>query len=142
MERAYRRPITQEELKSKLDLVTLAQKEGDSFDEGIRLALQAILASPNFLFRIETNPRASIAKRPLADRRVPGTVMAMAARMQTSRRCRSTRAVDEYPVSDIELASRLSYFLWASMPDAELMRRRQGRHAAPARRYSRRRYAA
>ena len=57
MERAYRRPITQEELKSKLDLVALAQKEGDSFDEGIRLALQAILSSPNFLFRVESNPR-------------------------------------------------------------------------------------
>ena len=57
MERAYRRPITQDELQSKLDLVTLAQREGDSFDEGIRLALQAILSSPNFLFRIETNPR-------------------------------------------------------------------------------------
>ena len=62
MERAYRRPITQEELKSKVDLVALAQKEGDSFDEGIRLALQAILASPNFLFRIEAP--SSIVNRP------------------------------------------------------------------------------
>ena len=59
MERAYRRPVTDEELKSKLDLVALAQREGDSFDEGIRLALQAILASPNFLFRIEANPSAA-----------------------------------------------------------------------------------
>ena len=58
MERAYRRPVTDDEVTSKLDLVTLAQREGDSFEEGIRLALQAILASPNFLFRVETNPRA------------------------------------------------------------------------------------
>src|SRR5688572_7784715 len=67
MEQAYRRPVTDEELKSKLDLVTLAQREGDSFDEGIRLALQAILASPNFLFRIEANPR------PQAEFRSPAT---------------------------------------------------------------------
>ena len=113
MERAYRRPITQEELQSKLDLVTLAQREGDSFDEGIRLALQAILASPNFLFRIEANPR------PRAELQVPRTPNVL-ARMQSA----PARAAvpTEYPVSDIELASRLSYFLWASMPDAELMR--------------------
>jgi hypothetical protein len=84
MERAYRRPVTEAEITAKLALVTLAQREGDTFQEGIRLALQAILVSPNFLFRIEAEPKAQ--------------------------------------VSDIELASRLSYFLWASMPDAELMK--------------------
>jgi hypothetical protein len=83
LERAYRRPVTEAEIAPKLALVTLAQREGDTFQEGIRLALQAILASPNFLFRIEADPKAQ--------------------------------------VSDIELASRLSYFLWASMPDVELM---------------------
>jgi hypothetical protein len=114
MERAYRRPVTEDELKSKLDLVALAQKEGDTFDEGVRLALQAILASPNFLFRIETNPR------PRAEVQSPtGNVV---ARMQTSRGPAAAPRIEEYPVSDVELASRLSYFLWASMPDAELMR--------------------
>ena len=114
MERAYRRPITQDELNSKLELVRLAQREGDSFDEGIRLALQAILASPNFLFRIETNPRprAEFQSQPTPN---------VLARMQAPRTAAAQR-VEEYPVSDIELASRLSYFLWASMPDAELMR--------------------
>ena len=86
LERAYRRPATDAEIASKLALVTLAQREGDTFQEGIRLALQAILASPNFLFRIEADPKTQAG-----------------------------------PVSDIELASRLSYFLWASMPDPELM---------------------
>jgi hypothetical protein len=114
MERAYRRPVTQEELKSKLDLVALAQKEGDTFDEGIRLALQAILASPNFLFRIESNPA------PRAEHQSP-VVPAVMARMQNAAPAR-TAAATELPVSDIELASRLSYFLWASMPDDELMR--------------------
>ena len=84
LERAYRRPVTEAEIAAKLALVTLAQREGDAFQEGIRLALQAILASPNFLFRIEADPNPQ--------------------------------------VSDIELASRLSYFLWASMPDRELMK--------------------
>jgi mono/diheme cytochrome c family protein len=121
MERAYRRPVTEDELRAKLELVRLAQREGDSFDEGIRLALQAILASPNFLFRIEAP--SSIVNRPssIGDRRVPGApVLAMAAQRSTTDDRRSTTT--EYPVSDIELASRLSYFLWASMPDAELMR--------------------
>lgn len=84
LERAYRRPVTEAEIAAKLALVTLAQREGDAFQEGIRLALQAILASPNFLFRIEADPNPQ--------------------------------------VTDIELASRLSYFLWASMPDQELMK--------------------
>jgi hypothetical protein len=93
MERAYRRPVTEEELASKLSLVALAQPEGDRLEEGVRLALQAILSSPDFLFRIEADPKPKVAAAPAA-----------------------------HPVSDYELASRLSYFLWASMPDAELFR--------------------
>jgi hypothetical protein len=89
MERAYRRPVTEAELASKLSLVALAQKEGDGMEEGVRLALQAILASPDFLFRIEKDP--------------PTPVQA-------------------HYVNDYELASRLSYFLWATMPDDELYR--------------------
>jgi hypothetical protein len=115
MERAYRRPVTEEELKAKLDLVALAQKEGDTFKEGIRLALQAILASPNFLFRVEANPRP---RAELAPQGVPNVL----ARMQATRPAAPASRVQEYPVSDIELASRLSYFLWASMPDDELMK--------------------
>ena len=98
MERAYRRPVTDAEVAAKLQLVTLAQKQGDKFQEGIRLALQAILASPDFLFRVESDEKSA--------------AIAPAAAMTAS----------AHPVSDIELASRLSYFLWASMPDDELMR--------------------
>jgi hypothetical protein len=96
LERAYRRPVTEAEVAAKLALVTLAQREGDTFQEGIRLALQAILASPNFLFRIEADPKPQAGGRGADD--------------------------TTHPVSDIELASRLSYFLWASMPDPELMK--------------------
>jgi hypothetical protein len=99
LERAYRRPVTEAEISAKLALVTLAQREGDTFQEGIRLALQAILASPHFLFRIEADPKAQ--RGPAAPRVADDTT---------------------HPVSDIELASRLSYFLWASMPDPELMK--------------------
>lgn len=89
MERAYRRPVTADELNSKLALVALAQKEGDTAEEGVRLALEAVLASPAFLFKVEADPKGAAA----AEIRV---------------------------LNDFELASRLSYFLWASMPDDQL----------------------
>jgi hypothetical protein len=86
--RAYRRPPTERELEPLLKLVALAQKQGDSLEEGVRVSLQAILMSPNFLFRIERDP-------------VSGTAA--------------------YRLKDHELASRLSYFLWSSMPDDALL---------------------
>jgi hypothetical protein len=113
MERAYRRPVSEAELASKLELVRLAQREGDSFKEGIRLALQAILVSPNFLFRVEQAPRR------VAGVSAPARTGAV---LQVRPAAAPAPAVAaEYPVSDVELASRLSYFLWASMPDDELM---------------------
>jgi len=123
MERAYRRPVAEEELASKLELVRLAQREGDTFQEGIRLALQAILASPNFLFRIEANPAprtgsAGSREQDPAYVRRAGPVL----RTRQARSAAATPIPTEHSVSDIELASRLSYFLWASMPDDELMR--------------------
>ncbi len=87
-------------MASKLKLVALAQREGESLEAGVRLALQAILSSPDFLFRVETDPK-------------PKTGPAIA-----------------HPVNDFELASRLSYFLWASMPDQELFRVSQGTKTA------------
>lgn len=89
--RAYRRPVTEEEVHQLARLVLKVRRQGDSFEEGIVQALQAILISPHFLFRIEKI-------RPPA----------------------SAEAV--YPISQHELASRLSYFLWSSMPDDELLR--------------------
>jgi len=86
--RAYRRPVTAADVDPLVGLVRQAQAQGDSFEEGIRLALQAVLLSPNFLFRIEREPAAG-----------------------------EVRALDDH-----ELASRLSYFLWADMPDERLFR--------------------
>ena len=88
-QRAYRRPVTQREVDQLTGLVALARGQGDSFNEGVRLAVEAILISPNFLFRIETDPKPVAAP---------------------------------HQINDYELASRLSYFLWSSMPDDELFR--------------------
>ena len=87
--RAYRRPLTNADLDVLLDFYRLGRAEG-SFDDGIRRALQRVLVSPSFLFRIETDPPASAPGAP-------------------------------HPLSDLELASRLSFFLWSSMPDDELL---------------------
>lgn len=88
--RAFRRPLLPNEAAPFHKLYTLARQQGDSFEEGIATALQGILVSPHFLFRIEKD-RPALAKQPFA------------------------------PVNDHELASRLSYFLWSTMPDAPLM---------------------
>jgi hypothetical protein len=87
--RAYRRPVTPDDLAGLMKFYK-AGRDGGDFESGIRTALQAILASPHFIFRLEE-------VRPAAK---PG---------------------QNYRLSDLDLASRLSYFLWASAPDAELM---------------------
>ncbi len=89
MRRAYRRPVTEEDLRGPLALFREAQEEG-GFEAGIEMALSAVLVSPHFLFRVEHDP-AGLA---------PGT---------------------PYRVSDLALASRLSFFLWSSIPDDELL---------------------
>jgi hypothetical protein len=88
---AFRRPVKPEELDRLGRLVELAEKNGDSFETGIQLALQAVLVSPHFLFRVELDRQPKNAD-PI------------------------------HPINDWELATRLSYFLWSSMPDDELFR--------------------
>lgn len=90
-QRAFRRPVNAKEVAPYLRLFAEARQQGDSFDEGLCVALQGILVSPHFLFRVEHDAPAR-------------------------------KGVDSNPVNEYELASRLSYFLWASMPDAELLR--------------------
>ena len=87
--RAYRRPVTEGDVQSLLSLYKAGQSKG-GFEAGIRMALQGMLVSPGFLFRVERDP-ANVA---------PGT---------------------SYRISDLELASRLSFFLWSSIPDEELL---------------------
>jgi hypothetical protein len=94
--RAYRRPATAGEVGRLLKFIDLAQQNGDSFERGVQLAVEAVLVSPQFLFRVELDPRRSKRTK--------------------------TPATATHPINDFELASRLSYFLWSSMPDDELSR--------------------
>jgi mono/diheme cytochrome c family protein len=87
-DRAYRRPLRDDERQRLLDLHAALRKKGVSHDEAFRTVLARVLVTPHFLYRIENPP--------------PGTKPG--------------------PVSDLELATRLSYFLWATMPDDELRR--------------------
>ena len=87
--RAYRRPVTDADLEMPLAFYADARAVG-SFAEGIETALRALLASTEFLFRIERDPEGFAAGTP-------------------------------YRVSELELASRLSFFLWSSLPDDELL---------------------
>ena len=87
--RAYRRPVTDEEVQELINLYRTGGTEG-GFEAGIAMTLQGILVSPDFLFRVERDP-ANVE---------PDTA---------------------YRISDLELASRLSFFLWSSIPDDELL---------------------
>lgn len=89
--RAFRRPVTDDEIARYVKLVKLAQTNGDGYETGIRLAVQAILVSPHFLFRVEQDT-ANVDEK-------------------------GVRTINEF-----ELATRLSYFLWSSMPDDELFK--------------------
>jgi mono/diheme cytochrome c family protein len=97
---AFRRPVSDHDLQSLMRFYDEGRKEGD-FEHGVAAAIEATLASPQFVFRVE-------AAEP---RRTAG------------------RAVR---VADLDLASRLSFFLWGTAPDAELMTvASQGRLSAP-----------
>lgn len=86
--RAYRRAATPADTATLVEFYKRGRARG-TFDTGVRTALERVLASPDFLFRIEADPAVE-----------PGSV---------------------YRLPDVELASRLSFFLWSSIPDEELL---------------------
>ena len=86
---AYRRPVNDSDLEDLLGFYQRGRNKGD-FETGITTALQAVISSPEFVFRFERTP-AGVA------------------------------AGANYRVSDLELASRLSYFLWSTAPDDQLI---------------------
>jgi hypothetical protein len=90
--RAYRRPVTKAEVDEPMAFYREGRAEG-GFEAGIEKALSAVLINPDFLFRVESDPKD--LKRP-----APGGA---------------------YRINDLELASRLSFFLWSSVPDDELL---------------------
>jgi mono/diheme cytochrome c family protein len=87
--RAYRRPVSDEDVNELMQYYRDGVKEG-GFEGGIRSSITGLLASPFFLYRGE---------------RVPGNL----------------RPGDTYAISDLELASKLSFFLWNTIPDDELL---------------------
>ncbi len=87
--RAYRRPVSESDIQELVEFYNQGRLDG-GFEVGIQFALERVLVSPDFLFRIEQDP---------ADAQ-PGAM---------------------YSISDIELASRMSFFLWSSPPDDELL---------------------
>jgi mono/diheme cytochrome c family protein len=89
--RAYRRPTTEDDMRPLMAFFESGRKEG-TFEMGIQRALQRLLASPRFLLRMERNPATGPA--------TAGTL---------------------YRLSDLEVASRLSFFIWSSIPDDELL---------------------
>ncbi len=91
MRRAYRRPVSEAEVNQKLQLFTDVRPQSDSFIAALKMPLTAILVSPHFLY---------LAEPPVTDSAVER---------------RGTHRLNDY-----QLASRLSYFLWSSMPDDEL----------------------
>jgi mono/diheme cytochrome c family protein len=114
---AYRGPVTTEDFKDLMGFYDRGRKQGSprqssqdgarseagDFESGVRLAVQAILASPRFLFRMEQGPPQGYGR--------PGAPAAAALKPGQS-----------YRVSDLDLASRLSFFIWGSVPDAELIK--------------------
>jgi hypothetical protein len=103
-ERAFRRPVTEADLTPLMHFYEVGRQAGD-FDEGIRRALTALLASPNFLYRVETSqPQVAQAGH------APGMTAVS-----------DTTPAGAKPLTDDELASRLSFFLWSAPPDQPLL---------------------
>jgi hypothetical protein len=88
--RAYRRPVTPDDLQAPMDFYRQARQNGETFDAGVRAGLARVLSSTSFIYRMERDP-AGVQ---------PGAA---------------------HRVSDVELASRLSFFLWSSIPDERLL---------------------
>ena len=87
--RAWRRPVSDDELDRLCKLVAYAVGHGATWEEGLRQALTVVLASPKFIFRLEPDDQ-------------PGNP-------------------EPHPVNEFQLATRLSYFLWSSTPDEQLL---------------------
>ena len=86
--RAYRRPVTDEDIGKLMPFFRQGREDGESFEAGIQFALERILVDPAFLLRVYRDPPSE---------------------------------PEPYRLSDLEVASRLSFFLWSSIPDEALL---------------------
>jgi len=117
--RAYRRPLTAAERDDLFAYYkTLREKDGLTHEEAIRDSIVSVLMSPDFCYRIDmvdSGVRETVAY-------MPAMARSFAAK-EAPRKSAVAAPGGARPLSDYALASRLSYFLWASMPDDELMAR-------------------
>jgi hypothetical protein len=108
--RAYRGDVAREDVPTLMEFFQRGRREGGTFDAGIDLALRRVLASPKFLVRVERDP-ASAEGSGDSRQGAPGA----------QRRPAAVPAGSAYRLSDLEIASRLSFFLWSSIPDDTLL---------------------
>ena len=108
--RAYRRPVTAKEVESLLVSYRRGRTDGGSFEAGVEAGLRRLLVSPNFLLRVERDP-GGLASSGQGQAPVASVVRGAAP----------PAGPTNYRISDLELASRLSFFLWSSIPDEELL---------------------
>src|SRR6185503_12841630 len=98
---AYRRPAAAADEQTLLQFFADGRREGGSFDAGIQFALERLLVDPDFLLRVHRDPPR--------------------LRSSLSLGATARQAPDPYRLTDLELASRLSFFLWNSIPDERLL---------------------
>jgi len=91
---AYRRPVTNRDVQTLVEFFDSGRNDGGNFDAGIQFALERMLVDPDFLLRVHRDPSATK---------------------------QAGSAPNTYRLSDIEVASRLSFFLWGSIPDERLL---------------------
>ena len=105
--RAYRRPLSKDESADILAFYhSLREKDGLTHEEAIRDSIVSVLMSPDFCYRLDLDARM--------DQGAPSRSLAQPVAMKSGGAAVS-------PLSGYALASRLSYFLWSSMPDRELL---------------------
>ncbi|HEY2881621.1 MAG TPA: DUF1592 domain-containing protein [Pirellulales bacterium] len=98
--RAFRRPVKPGEIERLMSLYLMARNDGESFSNSLKVSLKAVLVSPKLLFHGELPQRGQSAEKAVSGQADSNPI---------------------HPIDEFALASRLSYFLWSSMPDDELL---------------------
>jgi mono/diheme cytochrome c family protein len=102
--RAYRRPVVPADMATLMEFFRQGLTDGGSFDTGIQFALERLLVDPDFLLRVYRDPPSRVLPE-----------------QQDGNGSSAAAAGDVYPLSDLEVASRISFFLWSSIPDETLL---------------------
>jgi hypothetical protein len=103
--RAFRRPVTTEDMNRLMPFYETERRNGGTFDQGIEQIVAAVLASPQFLYR-----------------RIPGSEAQTRQGATLNKGATPATTNSEFALTDLELASRLSFFLWNTGPDEELLK--------------------